>query len=554
MEKEEFGSAIVNDQMLVTRHLSPTVSESGHYFVQAKAYKPFTDIRSETNGTTKRARFNAIAKDLDGLEAVKLVAEVDEAMSAWEKANENKLELEKIRGFFGAPNVAAGKLRKKTSVHLLPAVQDINDETDSKRGPIINLLSEIAKQTIENRKEISDFLDRSKAEFLALSDPTKIPSLANISDLLTHTVRQFYADSAISTNWMQDNGLSVEYPKPTLTIENGGVFSELNKVGHGLQRATLFSIVDFLARTASAEQSENEFTEAASDIILLIEEPEIFQHPSVQIAMYDVFRRLTESFNKQNGIRVQLAYTTHSEKMIRMDQFDVARIVRKDNSPDGLVNSVLGISLSECSKAFANFFIPAKIPMSDDAFAAKLHIFTREICEGFFAKKIILVEGQTDVAILEGVLIQNGRSHYSEGLSIIAVDGKNKMDKPAYIFPKLGIKTYIVFDNDKKNQETDSIACNRRLQTICGEENLVDWPMCCQAKYTALEGDIESYLRQRIGEKYKTIFDEVASNWGLTYKEIKKTPAALSTILTLALHQGVTFPLFDDIIKKVDEL
>ena len=139
-EAIEFGSAISNDKMLVTREFRRDDKEFGQYSVQARRFPGFEDIRSEGNGTKKRNLYNNLKAAIPELGAIQSHQDIDGKLEAWELHNPSVLVESKARGFFGAINVATGKLRKKTSVHLVPAVRDASDEIGgSKRSPIINL-------------------------------------------------------------------------------------------------------------------------------------------------------------------------------------------------------------------------------------------------------------------------------------------------------------------------------------------------------------------------------------------------------------------------------
>jgi putative ATP-dependent endonuclease of OLD family len=455
-EIEEFGTAVVNDQLIVRRHFSLEDPTSGQYSAQAAVNPVFSAIRSEKNGNRRRAMYRELTEQFADLPEIQSHTEIDDMLKVWERDHTDSLELQYERGFFGAPNVANGKLRKKTSVHLVPAVRDVSaDAAEPKSSPILALLSDIARQTLENRREMADFLEESQRRFAELSDPSQVPELIGISDSLTESVQRFYPDSTLTASWQDGNGLSVTYPIPRLRVNHGGVSTELSRVGHGLQRAALFSVVQFLAEQRSVHEDQEEFPEAVSDIIILVEEPEIYQHPSKQLVIFDAFKSITQGHNSGTGIRVQVIYCTHSEKFVQMADFDIARIVRRQQEEEGFSNSVAELSISSCSAAFADYFDPPRDPMPPEAFKSKLHIFTREVCEGFFADTVILVEGVTDKAVLEAYYRLIGRDVHKESIVIISVEGKTKMDKPAYVFSQLGIPTFLIFDNDSQKANSE---------------------------------------------------------------------------------------------------
>lgn len=558
-EIQEFGSAVIDEHLVVTRMFSTTDADSGQYSVRAMLCPLFDDVRAETNGTKKRTAYNKLTDEVDGLEKVASHTEVDAQLEAWEKENASECEPRKQRGFFGAVNVANGKLKKKTSVHIVPAVRDISEAaSNAKKSPIIQLLADIARQTFENKRSYQEFVLEAEKRFKDLTDPATIPELADVGQVLTNSLQAYYSDSSLLADWEQSQGISLTFPVPSLVVENNGITTDLTRVGHGLQRAALFAVVQFLANKSSRDVDDgaDEFDEPVSDIILLVEEPEIYQHPSKQLVIFEAFRKIVEGFNQSTGIRMQLVYTTHSEKFIRMDQFHIARIVRKAIVDGSCQNSVSEVSLQQCNEHLAGIFDPPRLPMSYEAFVAKLHIFTREVCEGFFAQKVVLVEGVTDKAVLEALYRDKGRDVHQEAISIISVEGKTKMDKPFLIFSKLGIPTYLVFDNDsnkpagKRRPET-----NKFLQKVCGVEAPEDWPIGSYKTFSAFDDKLEACLRECLGpEKYEAYFKEISDEYELTYEEIKKTPTALVNIIQKGRDNGVDFTFSDRIIESVDAL
>lgn len=552
-EMEEFSSAVSDGKLTISRTLSHDKDSNLTYSVRAKSYPPFNGIRAITNKTTMRSEFNALADQTDGLDRAQSADQVLANMDVWEADHPDQLEFSYVRGFFGAPNVANGKLKKKTGVHFIPAVANIPEETsDSKRSPIISLLSEIAKQTYENQEEVKNFIVKTQADFDGLVSPENFPHLGRISDSLTSTIQKYYSDSRLLADWRIEEGIQFSFPKPVIQVEDSGFLSGLEHVGHGLQRAALFSVIEFLAQS-TVEVAEDEFDEPQSDIILLIEEPEIYQHPHKQKLISDAFRKICESFSRTTGIRFQVVFATHSEKFLDIEFFHTARILRKESADEYVRHRISALTIDECSKYFASLLNVD--PMPDHAFLAKLHIFSREICEGFFAEKVVLVEGVTDKAIIEGVYRTLGRDNIAEGIVIVSADGKTKMDKPFYIFNKLGIPTYAVFDSDATaGRKKQKPRANLMLQKIAGVEEPVDFPGGCFANFAAFEQHLEGYLKEVSGSSWKEEFEKVSADLGLDVGDICKTPQAVSRVVAELRAQGANFSMFDEIVERVDRL
>ena len=553
-ELEEFKSAIIDGSMTITRTFSKKDAANHlQYSVSAEIFAGFSEIRAEGNRTKQRSLYNIWAKE-NNIPIAANSEEVEVGMRQWESENPASLTRSSIRGFFGVPNVACGKLRKKTSVHYVPAVADVVEETsDTRKSPIIALLTEIAKQVFENRQEVKEFVERTTGEFTEITNPDNFPQLSRISENLTATIQKYYRESRLLADWQQNEGIRVAYPQPAIKIEDGGFISGLQNVGHGLQRAALFSVIEFLSGGAHDNNQEEIFDAAQSDIILLIEEPEIYQHPIKQQVIYEAFHKLCDGFSVATGIRFQIIFTTHSEKFIGLNKFNSARILRKYREGDDIRHTTASIEISACSRYFAN--LAGREPLPDTAFEAKMHIFSRELCEGFFANKVILVEGVSDKAAIEGAYRAAQRSPEAEGIAILAADGKTKMDKPLYIFRKLGIPVYPVFDSDQgKSQKKQKPQTNVLIQRILGIDEPSEFPDGCLPSFCSYGINMESYLSSLHPELWQERVEFHRNEFGLDTDDICKTPRIIAEICGYLREQGVVLERLDGIIAAVDAL
>ncbi len=338
-----------------------------------------------------RTLFNSLVDTTEGLSKATTAEQVIDNMNYWEQANPEKLEYSYVRGFFGATNVANGMLKKKTSLHFIPAVANVPEETsDPKKSPIINLLSEIARQTYQNREEVRKFIERTQTDFDSLVSPHKFPQLGAISDRLTATIQKYYSDSQLLADWRSDEGIKFSFPQPSIKVEDNGFLSGLEHVGHGLQRAALFSVIEFLAQSRT-EAADEEFDEAQSDIVLLIEEPEIYQHPHKQKLVSAAFRSICDQFSKSTGIRFQVVFATHSEKFVDIENFHTARIMRKTVTEETVEHKVSALSIKECSEYFANLL--QKKTHARSCLSSKATYFFSRSVRGFFRAEDYISRG-----------------------------------------------------------------------------------------------------------------------------------------------------------------
>ncbi|RAI42666.1 AAA family ATPase [Rhodoplanes roseus] len=558
-ESALFENNLIDDSLTVTRQLLfGSGRESGNYFVEAMVNPEFMDCRNEQVKTERREKYKELQKRFE-LPSVRSADEIDDQLEKWESAHPEALKKSRVGTFRGWKNVAAGQLKRKTDFVFVPAVRDASEDTGATRSPAKQLIDTLAKQTIENNKAYQEFITEANNQLKQFTDPDNVPALAEFSSKLSEILQVYYSESEIIATWQPIEQLPVVFPNSELSVKDHGFISRVEKVGHGLQRAIIITILEFLAKERF-KQPEEEFTSAQSDIILAIEEPEIYQHPIKQRHISAVLERLSGSFSKQTRIRLQIITATHSPLFVHLPRFEEVRIVRRaETAPHHVLISQL--SISDCSAALAGFHRPPRTPLSESSFAAKLHIFNSEVSEGFFARKVVLVEGASDKAILEASYLNTKRSPLSEGICIIDAGGKKKIDKPAYVFKKLGIPVFVIMDNDrsstKEPKQQDEINYNRLIQRILGfrEEDIEDWPEKLNANFCAWDGNLEKYIVRKCGQDcYDDSRNQVKISFEVDSDDCVKSPTLASALFSIALSKGHTFNELNEIITAIDNL
>jgi putative ATP-dependent endonuclease of OLD family len=561
-ERDLFASNLIENALCITRELIfGNPKESGTFFVHGLANPDFSDCRNDPSKSTKTEKYKALRQTerYAELPQISKADDIDSHLEAWESQHPAELKSVKLATFRGFKNVAVGQLKKKTDYVLVPAVREAAQDVGSSKGsPAKQLIDTVARQTIENTDDFKALVATANAEIKRLTDPAKVGALQNISNSLSDSLQKFYSDAELIASWDPVEQIPIAFPSSKIDVKNGGHTSPVEFVGHGLQRAIIITILDFLARQKAVNNDES-FTEPQSDLIIGIEEPEIYQHPTKQRHIARVLASLADSFNKKTGIRLQIILVTHSPLFVNLPKFHEVRIIRRrwENGSAEMVLSQL--TLKECSTALAKL-IEAPQPMSDASFAAKLHIFSADMSEGFFANKVVLVEGVSDRAILEAAYRQKERSPIEEGIAIISCDGKKKIDKPAYIFHRLQIPTFVLMDNDqsstKANDVKNEVKYNRLVQTICDvpDAEIIDWPSSCKARFAAWDCNLEAYLKKRGGDEYEAAKTKVMDYFDVSGDDCVKSPTVASALLTHMYAAGITFPEIEDVITAVDGL
>jgi putative ATP-dependent endonuclease of OLD family len=178
--------------------------------------------------------------------------------------------------------------------------------------------------------------------------------------------------------------------------------------------------------------------------ILAIEEPEIYLHPQARRHLYKVFQEIVSNSN------VQIIYTTHSPDFLSTEDFSSIGLVSKDGVEGTKVKIVTEQELVSFSKKTG---VPENKTNTNNIKEFYATTSNFRLNEAFFAKHLILVEGETEELCLPLLLERLGLNYYSSGISIIGVNGKNQVPKYWRLFHSFGINISVVIDSDFKDNE-----------------------------------------------------------------------------------------------------
>lgn len=219
---------------------------------------------------------------------------------------------------------------------------------------------------------------------------------------------------------------------------------ELKNSGYGLQfsLAVILSLFEKLITASTlAKKRGEEFKEY--NCILAFDEPEIHLHPFAQRALMKELNRMAngadEGFNdiikELFGIEkfsAQLLIVSHSDKII-MGNYD--NIVRVYSSSEG-VRAISGKTIKNENAAEIN------------KHENHLRKFFPHFCEGLFARKVIFVEGDTEVGAFREFSKKLGVDFDAAGVSIINANGEGTVIPLINLFSLFKIETIGVKDKD----------------------------------------------------------------------------------------------------------
>ncbi len=550
LEKETFKGHITDaGEMRVSRVFAAgSGKNNGRYHGVQLAYPGFQPVRSAEKIKEKVDAYKGLLDthpDLD--QAAKTGAAVDAAMAAWEAANPDKCKPVRDDGqFFGFEGVAQGKLSAATACVFIPAVRDAaQDVSEGKGTPITLLMDLIVRSAIEARPEIKDFRTKVESEYQALTDPSKLTELGGLAKTLSGTLRTYYPDTSVELDWLERDALKVPLPNAAIRLNDDGFSTAVDHTGHGLQRALIMTLLQHLATAnmLSAEKGADKGEEksAEPDLILAIEEPELYQHPTKQRHFARVLDALSNGKLAGLGKRIQVIYCSHSPMFVAMEQFDQVRLMRRVRK-DGQRESVAcAVSLDEVAKSL-DVAHQKGGKFTGDSLRSRLHIIDTTVAEGFFSAVAVLVEGPSDRAALLATARHLGKDLEESEVAVVAANGKTNIDRPAVVFKGLGIPTYAVWDCDEGDSGDSKPAINRALQRLFGtpDADIVDSVDRVSNTYACFKVKLEETLGAELGAEFyrKTLDDLKAKYEILKDDDAQKSPVVMFDLISHAAKEG----------------
>lgn len=208
-----------------------------------------------------------------------------------------------------------------------------------------------------------------------------------------------------------------------------GAPQDVMSQGHGTQRAIMMSMIQSIAESDDAN-------EVGRLLIVALEEPEIYQHPTRSRHFEMVLSKLSAI----PGSQVVLA--THSSDFVRPERLASVRRV----SQTGGRSRVSGTSVDA---------VGSRMGKPPDHIA---HRIEKELPQGvsasLFSHAVVMVEGETDRVVLEGLARKLGSSFESMGVAIVSAGSKQSQRLLFELYSGLGMRPLVVFDGDYQTAES----------------------------------------------------------------------------------------------------
>lgn len=201
------------------------------------------------------------------------------------------------------------------------------------------------------------------------------------------------------------------YKSLELFVSENGFQINATELGGGFQNALVIAIIK------SFEERKKQ------GAVFLIEEPEMFLHPQMQRSLYKTLRNI--------GQNNQVIYVTHSPHFVTIPEFDEIRIISKNDQGTQFIQS----SLSADNKL-------------KEKFRKELDPERNEL---FFAKKLLIVEGDTEKLALPEYAKRLNIDIDKNGGTIIEVGGKRNIIDFLELALSLQIPAGFIYDEDSSD-------------------------------------------------------------------------------------------------------
>lgn len=190
-------------------------------------------------------------------------------------------------------------------------------------------------------------------------------------------------------------------------------------------------------------------------LIFILDEPEAHLHPLAQ-------KWLAKKMFKMAEDGLQIILTSHSPYFIDLNFIEGINLIRKNSDTTFNTNHNATSLFTHCLKTGSN----SQKTKEEIIVSFYANNSTSHILSGFFANKIILVEGPTEELSLPIYFERLAFDPTEFGIEIIGVGGKGNLAKWWRLFTLYQIPTFICFDNDYKKDDVNGFKRKDALKAI----------------------------------------------------------------------------------------
>ncbi len=344
--------------------------------------------------------------------------------------------------FLGLKSVAKGIFG---NIYFIPAIKDASEDFSSKESSAFGkLFSGIIESMSDNNLDWKDTKEKLVSLFGSLNlhdengqhNPNRPIELSNFEELISVELESWGAKINVE---ISPPNIDDVFKANTQVWVDDGVRTDIRRKGHGLQRAMVFALIKVLSSQIDAKDSTPSTRSASNSSYFILEEPELYLHPQAQRAMFDSLIDLSKSNN-------QVILCTHSSALISVDNYKSICMVRKESDQ-------IGTEIRQCIEDIFTGDTKKDFNLS--------YWLNPDRSELFFAKKVLLVEGQTDKIVIPR--LAKKLSIFRHDYTLVDCGSKTCIPLYCLLLNKFRIPYIAIYDKDHqahKSPQDFSVADN----------------------------------------------------------------------------------------------
>jgi putative ATP-dependent endonuclease of OLD family len=451
-------------------------------------------INSGIDDSLVRSHFNDI-EDSQNLNTGKYSSLLASFYEAWDFKN----EFDWIENPGGIPQNVISKMPKFILIPAEHKADEINSDKKTALGEIMTTIFEDIVETSENFGKVQEYFVELEKEIDTSNQDTEFGKLMV---KVNQTIKTIFPESEILAKVNLTDPKSFLKPKYEIKL-GSNIMTDIAFQGTGMVRSTAFSLLKF------REDWKKERNEDLRNLIIGFEEPELFLHPNAANQMRQTIYDLAGSTN-------QIVCTSHSPYMIDLSREKEKQVINNVSANPDFFSKVTSFSVT------SEFL---KLIGDDKQYVKMLLKIDDYIARAFFAKKILIVEGDTeDVVLRKTISLFEIESHNKIKAEIQILKARGKATIPPLIkyFKALGISNiFVMHDKDTGVFRAEDVN-PRILDALGNEENRVMLVDCIEnvLEYEVPNTDKPYNAFVNI-EKWKS-FDDMPFKWKSIVKIIFK--------------------------------
>jgi putative ATP-dependent endonuclease of OLD family len=406
------------------------VQEPAQWWLKASAFDRLSSRDQVAQEAENTPQLSALLAD-SGRITRQRVADFQQAYIEAHRAELEFAEALEDGPLLGTRNVGGGVL---PDFFLVPAVRDLSDETKVKTTTVFGrLLQRAVRDMAERDPRFVDLRNRLQSLIHELNarpegPPETVSELARLERSLTGEL----------TSWGVNVSIEVVPPEIERVFELGtqlhvddGLKTPAEKKGHGLQRAVLFALLRAWAKALrpSGDGAAERARQASESAFFAMEEPELFLHPHAQRQLFASLGGIAAAADHQVFI------CTHSTHFVDLEHYRRIAIVTKRTAEEGT-------QLRQCS---------CELFQGDTSAERKRRFHMASWVnpdrgELFFARKVILVEGETEKSVFP--FLAKKLDCFDPNVSVIDTGSKHNLPLYIAILNAFRIPYCVVHDED----------------------------------------------------------------------------------------------------------